>query len=529
MPIIEEIGGTGVPKVPMTRKQRVENVLKTFGVTQSGTSDGRGWLGTTSAPRLDSYDPTTGEKIGSVFMTTTSEYHEVVLRAQKTFLSWREVPAPKRAELIRDVGVRLNELLEPLSELIAIEMGKTVNEARGEVLEGVHMCEFAQGLARQIGGLSMQSERQKHEMMEKYHPLGIVGIFSAFNFPVAVLFWNRVLALLCGNVDIWKPSSVTPLVSIAIQKIWNDVALAHGHSGIASLVIGPGHSIGKLMLEDRRLPLISFTGSTETGRIVEQTVAKRFGKRILELGGNNAVIVTPQANIDLAVRAICFGAIGTAGQRCTTTRRVIVQESIADELVNRLVRAYDQVKIGDPLEKDTLMGPLVTHQAVMDMNVRMGLAMDRDNGRLMYGDIYGGAEPKTNFVSPAILRMDKQTQSVRTETFAPILYVMTYETLEEAIAMNNDVPQGLSSAIFTENLKEAKLFLSAMGSDCGIANVNCAPSGAEIGGAFGGEKETGGGREAGSDSWKQYMRRQTCTVNWGDDLPLAQGIKFNVT
>ena len=516
-----------------SRELRVGNVLKELGLNsiECGASDGRGWFAPLGA-RLDSYDPTTGERIGQIYTATETEYQAILGRLQKRFSEWREVPAPKRAELIRDVGVRLNEMIEPISELIAIEMGKTVNEARGELLEGVHMCEFAQGLARQLGGLSMQSERKKHEMMEKYHPLGIVGTFSAFNFPVAVSFWNRVLALLCGNVEIWKPSSLTPFVSIAIQKIWNEVAAEHGHPGIASLVIGSGETVGTWMLEDNRLPLISFTGSTATGRIVKEKVAKRFGKYILELGGNNAVIVTPQANINLAVRAICFGAIGTAGQRCTTTRRVIVHESIADELVKRLVNAYSQIKIGDPLEADTLMGPLVTSESVDQMSRAVRLAIAQGGIEICFEvnwQVSGFKKSEVDrFVTPWIIRMPSQTPIVKEETFAPILYIMTYKTLEEAIAMNNDVPQGLSSAIFTENLKESELFLSAMGSDCGIANVNCAPSGAEIGGAFGGEKETGGGREAGSDSWKQYMRRQTCTVNWGDDLPLAQGIKFEI-
>lgn len=518
-----------------TRNRRVARVLDTLGLgtntfnrLEMGTSDGQGWFCSGSAPVIKSHDPTTGEVLGEVLATTKNEYNEVLGRARKTFRTWREVPAPKRAELVRDIGVALREMQEPLAELIAIEMGKTVNEARGEVGEAIHMCEFAQGLARQLGGLPMQSERTKHRMMEQYHPLGIVGIFSAFNFPVAVLAWNRILSLVCGNVDVWKPSSLTPFVSIAVQKICNKVAYDHGHPGVSSLVIGSGETVGKWMLEDHSIPLISFTGSTETGRHVEQTVSKRFGKKILELGGNNAVIVTPNANLDLAVRGIVFGAIGTAGQRCTTTRRVIAHESVVDELLKRLIHAYGQVKIGDPLEKDTLMGPLVTNKAVRDMNVRMELAMDRDHGTLQYGAIPGPPAKDTNFVVPAILRMPAQTPSVRAETFAPILYVLTYKTLEEAIQLNNDVPQGLSSSIFTDNLKEAEFFLSMMGSDCGIANVNCAPSGAEIGGAFGGEKETGGGREAGSDCWKQFGRRQTNTVNWGDDLPLAQGIKFNV-
>ncbi|MBI4068056.1 aldehyde dehydrogenase family protein [Candidatus Kaiserbacteria bacterium] len=513
----------------MTRAQRVTNVFEKVGFNglESGTSDGRSWLGTPHSPRLISYDPTTGESLGSVAMTTAVEYAEVVNRAKKTFLKWREVPAPKRAELIRDVGTRLTELKEPLAELIAIEMGKTVKEAAGEIGEGEHMCEFVQGLARQLGGLPIQSERPKHRMMEQYHPLGIVGTFSAFNFPLAVLFWNRVLALLCGNVDIWKPSSLTPFVSIAIQRIWNDICTDHGHPGIASLVIGRGEDVGTWMLEDKSIPLISFTGSTETGRIVAQTVAGRFGKMILELGGNNAVIVEPDADFDIATSVIKFGVIGTAGQRCTTTRRVIVHESIKDTLIERLVHAFEQVKIGDPLDEDTLMGPLINESAQTAM-LKALVHAGKEGGKPVY--VGAGLGINHNFVFPNIVCMPSQSDIVKKETFAPILYVMTYKTLEEAIAMNNDVPQGLSSSIITNSFQSIEHFLSVHGSDCGIANVNCAPSGAEIGGAFGGEKETGGGREAGSDSWKQYMRRQTSTLFWGkaDESTLAQGIKFDV-
>jgi aldehyde dehydrogenase (NAD+) len=394
------------------------------------------------------------------------------------------------------------------------------------------MCDFAHGLSRQLGGLSIQSERVQHDMREQYHPLGIVGIFSAFNFPAAVLGWNRCLSAICGNVDIWKPSSLTPFVSIAVQKLCNKVAADHGHPGIFNLMIGQGATVGKMMLEDRNVPLISFTGSTETGRIVARTVAERFGKTILELGGNNAIIVAPDADLSKAVRGITFGAVGTAGQRCTTTRRVIVHDSVVGDLLRRLAYAFAQVRIGDPLEKETLMGPLVTSEAARSMYGAVDQALT-EGGQIIYGSaLYGHNNEDVDnarFVGPYIIRMPGQTSIVKTETFAPILYVMTYKDgVEEAIAMQNDVPQGLSSAIFTESLKTAMKFVSATGSDCGIANVNCAPSGAEIGGAFGGEKETGGGREAGSDSWKQYMRRQTNTVNWGDTLPLAQGITFDV-
>jgi aldehyde dehydrogenase (NAD+) len=403
-------------------------------------------------------------------------------------------------------------------------MGKIRAEGHGEVQEMIDICDFAVGLSRQLYGLSMHSERPFHRMYEQWHPLGVVGVISAFNFPVAVWSWNSAIAAVCGDPVLWKPSSYTPLTAIAVQHICNRVMADHGLSGIFNLVIGSGRDVGELLLNDTRIPLISFTGSTYIGRQVSETVAKRFGSTILELGGNNAIIVAEDADLDLAVRAILFGAVGTAGQRCTTTRRIIAHKDIMEELTSRLVAAYEQVALGDPLAEGTLMGPLVSTSAVEEMFEALE-QIHKEGGTILTG---GKMRPDMgpNFVEPTIVSMPKQTDIVKQETFAPILYMLTFKDLEEAIQIHNDVPQGLSSAIFTESMRNVETFLSARGSDCGIANVNIGTSGAEIGGAFGGEKETGGGRESGSDSWKAYMRRQTNTINWSTELPLAQGIQF---
>ena len=482
-----------------------------------------GWL-TTDGPTIISNNPTTGKPIATIMATTPDAYDQIVTHAMANFEKWRATPAPKRGLLVRDLGNALRDNLEPLGELVTLEMGKIRIEGIGEVQEMIDICDFAVGLSRQLYGLTMHSERPGHRMYEQWHPLGPVGIITAFNFPVAVWSWNAALAAVCGDTMIWKPSLSTPLCAIAVQHICNRVMADHGVDGIFTSIIGGNQAIGERMASDARLPLISFTGSIPVGRHVAQVVAGRLGKSILELGGNNAIIVSEDADLDLAVRAIVFGSVGTAGQRCTTTRRIIVHQSIADELTSRLVRAYESVPIGDPMQTETLMGPLVNSVAVERMMKALAQAQ-ADGGRILTG---GHALPEKGpgFVQPTIVQMPQQTPLVCDETFAPILYVMTYESLDEAIAIHNAVPQGLSSAIFTTNLLTAEQFLAVGGSDCGIANVNIGTSGAEIGGAFGGEKETGGGRESGSDAWKGYMRRQTNTINWSRSLPLAQGIEF---
>ena len=483
-----------------------------------------GWITDPQGEPLISYNPTTGEAIGTVIQGGAATYDQVVTAAQQAFVSWRMTPAPKRGLIVRDLGTALRDYLEPLGEMVTLEMGKIRAEGIGEVQEMIDICDFALGLSRQLYGLTMHSERPGHRMYEQWHPLGPIGIISAFNFPVAVWSWNAALAAVCGDTMIWKPSPTTPLVSVAVQHICNKVMADHGLAGIFTLAIGSNEAVGERMINDARLPLISFTGSVRVGRHVAQTVAGRLGRTILELGGNNAIIVTADANLDLAVRGIVFGAVGTAGQRCTSTRRIIAHSTIVDELCDRLVRAYKTVPIGDPMQPGTLMGPLVSARSVENMMAALARAQ-ADGGQILIG---GNALPAKgpHFVEPTIVRMGQQSPLVCEETFAPILYVMAYETLDEAIAMHNDVPQGLSSAIFTNNLLASERFLSHGGSDCGIANVNIGTSGAEIGGAFGGEKETGGGRESGSDAWRGYMRRQTNTINWTTELPLAQGIQF---
>ncbi len=483
-----------------------------------------GWISDPAGTLLTSYNPATGEAIAGVAQATAATYDRVAARAQAAFEAWRTVPAPRRGLVVRDLGEALRAQREPLGELVTLEMGKIRAEGIGEVQEMIDICDFALGLSRQLYGLTMHSERPGHRMYEQWHPLGPVGIISAFNFPVAVWAWNAAIAAVCGDTLVWKPSSATPLTAIAVQHICNRVMADHGLSGLFTLVVGASRDVGDPMLHDRRLPLISFTGSTRVGRHVAEVVARRLGRTILELGGNNAILVAEDANLDLAVRGILFGAVGTAGQRCTTTRRLIVHRSVADALVDRLAAAYAQVPIGDPMDPGTLMGPLVTRQAVDDMLAAVDAATAQ-GGTLVCG---GGRREDigAQFVAPTIIRMPAQSPMVCEETFAPILYVLDYGSIDEAIALHNAVPQGLSSAIFTTNLLTAERFLAATGSDCGIANVNIGTSGAEIGGAFGGEKDTGGGRESGSDSWKAYMRRQTNTINWSTDMPLAQGIQF---
>ncbi len=482
------------------------------------------WIEDTKGKELISFNPATGEAIAKVLQATPETYQKVSAAAKQAFLSWREVPAPKRGLVVRDLGDALRQAKEPLGDLVTLEMGKIRAEGHGEVQEMIDICDFAIGLSRQLYGLSMHSERHSHRMYEQWHPLGTVGVISAFNFPVAVWSWNAAIAAVCGDPTLWKPSSYTPLTAIAVQHITNQVMADHGLSGIFNLVIGSGRDVGELLLNDPNVPLISFTGSTLIGRRVSETGARRFGRTILELGGNNAIIVADDADLELAIRAILFGAVGTAGQRCTSTRRIIAHKDIVKPLSDRLVAAYDQVTLGNPIEEGTLMGPLVSINSVEEMFEALE-QIKKEGGEILYGGTMR-SELGPNFVDPTIVKMPAQTEIVKQETFAPILYILEFEDLDEAIQIHNDVPQGLSSAIFSESMRKVETFLSARGSDCGIANVNIGTSGAEIGGAFGGEKETGGGRESGSDSWKAYMRRQTNTINWSPDLPLAQGIQF---
>jgi aldehyde dehydrogenase (NAD+) len=501
------------------------DTLAALGVspTSRGASTGR-WL-ETRGPELASVNPTTGEPLGRVLQATAADYETVVRAAREAFSSWRMVPAPKRGEVVRQLGDELRKNKEALGRLVTLEAGKVVSEGLGEVQEMIDVCDFAVGLSRQLYGLSMHSERPQHRMYEQWHPLGVVGIVTAFNFPVAVWAWNAAIAAVCGDTMIWKPSSKTPLTAVAVQTIAHRVMERNGCPGVFNLVIGRGSDVGERMLSDRRLPLISATGSCRMGRRIAVVVGERLGRTLLELGGNNAIVVTDEANLDLALRAVVFGAVGTAGQRCTTTRRLILQSGIAGPMIERLKKAYAQVRIGDPGERGTLMGPLIDGGAVDDMMA----ALDRvrkEGGEVLYGG--KKLDRPGHFVEPTLVRVKPGMETPKDETFAPILYLYEVATVDEAIAIQNDVPQGLSSAIFTDSLTEAEAFLSHRGSDCGIANVNIGTSGAEIGGAFGGEKETGGGRESGSDAWKAYMRRQTNTINWGKDLPLAQGVTFDL-
>jgi len=485
-----------------------------------------GWLADDGAPLIESVNPANGEVLARVRATTPAQYEQLVASARAVAAAWRAVPAPKRGEAVRLVGDELRRHKADLGSLVTLEMGKIKPEGDGEVQEMIDIADFAVGQSRMLYGLSMHSERPSHRMFEQWHPLGVVGVVSAFNFPVAVWAWNAFLAAICGNVSVWKPSPKTALCAIAVQRLCNRVLERHGYPGIFQLFVDHGHELATRFVEDRRVDLVSFTGSTHVGREVAERVARRLGKSLLELGGNNAIIVDELANLDLAVPSIVFGAVGTAGQRCTSTRRVFVHRSRLDELERRLVRAYAQVRIGDPLEAGTLMGPLIDAGAVRRFESAVAQAV-ANGGRLLTGGAV--LDRPGHFVTPAIVVASHEWEIVRTETFGPVLYLIPFDALDDAIRMQNDVAHGLSSAIFTDRLQHAEQFLSAAGSDCGIANVNIGTSGAEIGGAFGGEKDTGGGRESGSDAWKAYMRRQTCTVNWGADLPLAQGINFDVS
>lgn len=481
------------------------------------------WIPNPSGGELESINPATGEALAKVLRAGPADYECVVSRAQAAFSEWRMIPAPKRGEIVREIGNELRLHKADLAALVTLEMGKILPESLGEVQEMIDIADFAVGLSRQLYGLTMHSERPGHRMYEQWHPLGLVGVISAFNFPVAVWSWNAMIAAVCGDCVLWRPSSETPLAAIAVQKICNRVMDRHSLKGIFNLVVGASNPIGEALIQDRRIPLVSFTGSTEVGRHVSEVVASRLGRSILELGGNNGIIVMNDADLDLALRAVLFGAIGTAGQRCTTTRRLFLQAGIATKMTAALVAAYRQVKIGDPMEPATLMGPLVNSRAVRDM--MEGLGRIRDEG----GEVlFGGPPIKGCYVEPALVRARREMPVLKEEIFAPILYLIEFDDLEQAIGWHNDVPQGLSSAMFTTNLISAETFLSHRGSDCGIANINIGTSGAEIGGAFGGEKETGGGRESGSDAWKAYMRRQTNTLNWSNELPLAQGIEFSL-
>lgn len=475
---------------------------------------------------LTSFSPIDSLELGKVSISNELDYEEVISVAQSTFHEWRKLPAPKRGELVRDIAVSLREHKDALGELLTREMGKIRSEGLGEVQEAIDIADFAVGLSRTIGGSTMFSERAEHRMYEQWHPLGPIGVITAFNFPVAVWAWNALIAAVCGDTIVWKPSELTPLTSVALNAICAKVATEHGFPGLFTLLTGDGPELGKKLAADSRLPLISATGSCEMGRSVAQSVAKRLGRSLLELGGNNAAILLKDANLDVALPSILFGAVGTAGQRCTSTRRLYVEKSIYAETSERLQRAYADLRIGSPLDEDTLLGPLI-HQKAVDAYLAAVKRVPEEGAEVLYGGklVQGAASPF--YVEPTLVKAKLGMPLMQEETFAPILYMLEVDSLEQAIELQNDVPQGLSSALFTSNLYASELFLSARGSDCGIANVNAGTSGAEIGGAFGGEKETGGGRESGSDSWKAYMRRQTNTINWSQGVELAQGVRFS--
>jgi aldehyde dehydrogenase (NAD+) len=484
---------------------------------------GDDWIPRPSGGELVSYNPSTGEPIAKVLMAGEGDYEAVFQAAQRSFETWRMVPAPKRGEIVRQLGEELRRYKKALGRLVSLEMGKIATEGEGEVQEMIDMADFAVGLSRQLYGLTMQSERPQHRMYEQWHPLGVIGIVTSFNFPVAVWSWNSVIAAVCGDTMIWKPSSSTPLTAIAVQRIASRVMERNQLKGIFTLAVGRGSGVGERMIQDPRVPLVSATGSCDMGRRIGTATASRLSRSLLELGGNNAIIVMEDADLKLASRAILFGAVGTAGQRCTSTRRVFMHRAIAEPLTQMLLQGYRSIPIGDPLDEKTLMGPLVDEAAV---NVMMKAVEEirREKGEILHGG--KRLERPGFFVEPTLVKARPEMKIVQEETFAPILYLFSIDSVEEGIRLQNGVQQGLSSAIFTKNMQYAETFLSARGSDCGIANVNIGTSGAEIGGAFGGEKDTGGGREAGSDAWKSYMRRQTCTINWSNDLPLAQGVKF---
>ena len=507
----------------------IESMLSAFEIGQinGSGSTGKLWYGSQNGKPIETFSPVDGISVALVYEASQEDYEKIIVSAQNAFLFWRKVPSPRRGELILHFGKKLEENKSDLGQLVSYEMGKSLQEGLGEVQEMIDICNFAQGLSRQIGGPCLPSERPMHQMMEQYHPLGIVGIISAFNFPIAVWGWNVALALVCGNVCIWKPSEKTPLSAIACQKLIAEVLSLNGYpEGISNLLLG-GHSIGEFLTKDQRVQLVSATGSVQMGRSVAVAVANRLGRSLLELGGNNAIILSEKADIDLMLTGIVFGAVGTAGQRCTSTRRLIIHESIYNTVIVKLKAIYEKLKIGDPLDERNHVGPLIDKEAVKKFLMAIQTAILQGAKVLVEGLILEEFASGC-YVKPAILEVESHYPIVAQETFAPLLYIMKYSQIEEAISIQNSVPQGLSSAIMTLDIREAGLFMSAEGSDCGIANVNIGTSGAEIGGAFGGEKETGGGRESGSDSWKNYMRRQTNTINYGWQLPLAQGIKFNV-
>jgi aldehyde dehydrogenase (NAD+) len=506
-------------------------VLQSLGLeaVNNGSSTGRKNFGNSSENLIASYSPVEGALIGKVTSTTKEEYEQVMAKATEAFKVWRKVPAPNRGEIVRQYGEALRKHKDALGRLVSYEMGKSLQEGWGEVQEMIDICDFAVGLSRQLYGLTMPSERPDHRMYEQWHPLGVVGIISAFNFPVAVWAWNAALAWVCGDVCVWKGSEKAPLCAIACQNIFKEVLEANDlPEGISGIITGD-YKVGEWMTNDHRVPMVSATGSTRMGRIVGQTVAGRFGSTILELGGNNAIIVTPTADLKVTLTGVVFGAVGTCGQRCTSTRRLIMHDSVYDQAKEMLVNAYKQLRIGNPLDQNNHVGPLIDKDSVNNYLHAIAEAKKAGGRVLVEGGVLEGEGYESGcYVKPCIIEVDEQYDIVKHETFAPILYIMKYSDLEAAIAMQNDVPQGLSSAIMTNSLRDAELFLSVAGSDCGIANVNIGTSGAEIGGAFGGEKETGGGRESGSDAWKAYMRRQTNTINYGATVPLAQGIKFDL-
>ncbi|KQC01501.1 aldehyde dehydrogenase family protein [Pedobacter sp. Hv1] len=512
-------------------KTNINAILKQLGIEDLNPaySTGSNWSKTTSEKIIESHSPVDGKKIASVYVASAKDYDSVVATAQTAFLQWRTVPAPKRGEMVRQFGDALRANKEALGTLVSYEMGKSLQEGFGEVQEMIDICDFAVGLSRQLYGLTMHSERPNHRMYEQWHPIGIVGIISAFNFPVAVWSWNTALAWVCGNVCIWKPSEKTPLTAIACQHIIQKVLEANDvPEGVSNLIIGD-REVGELLSNDARIPLVSATGSTRMGKAVGAAVGARLGRSLLELGGNNAIIISKDADLDMSIIGAVFGAVGTAGQRCTTTRRLIIHESVYDAFTAKLVKAYGQLRIGDPLDQNNHVGPLIDTDAVANYLDSIAKCKAEGGNFVVEGGVLTGENYTSGcYVKPCIAEVKNEYKIVQHETFAPILYLIKYKELDEAIALQNGVPQGLSSAIMTLNLREAEQFLSAQGSDCGIANVNIGTSGAEIGGAFGGEKETGGGRESGSDAWKAYMRRQTNTINYANTLPLAQGIKFDL-
>ena len=507
----------------------INNTLTSLGIKEKNDGSSTGQNFSSSGKYITSFSPVDGKPIGSVSVTSKDEYEKIINSAAKAFQSWRLTPAPQRGEIVRQYAEKLRKYKQPLGELVSYEMGKSLQEGLGEVQEMIDICDFAVGLSRQLHGLTMHSERPGHRMYEQYHPLGVVGIISAFNFPVAVWNWNSALAWVCGDTCVWKASEKAPLCAIACQNIWAEVAKENDLPEGISCIINGDYTVGEFMTNDTRIPLVSATGSTRMGRVVGAKVAGRFGKSLLELGGNNAIIITPDADLEITIIGALFGAVGTCGQRCTTTRRLIIHESIYDEVKNKLAAAYSQIKIGNPLDEKNHVGPLIDDDAVK-MYLNAIVKAKEEGGKVLVdgGVLSGDGYESGCYVKPVIIEAENHFEIVQEETFAPILYLMKYSSLGEAIDMQNNVKQGLSSAIMTTNLREAEKFLSAAGSDCGIANVNIGTSGAEIGGAFGGEKETGGGRESGSDAWKIYMRRQTNTINYTSDLPLAQGIKFDL-